>query len=275
MDMSKAHKSVIDHCDAIEKAVGACKAAHERMHKSQDDMLSAHNGLHTAQKSAFEARQVHKAAQDAAMSQMMGSLDGIKKVLGGGPESEYKPGVTGTEGMSSAGVGGTNSPANDVDSKISGKADKTVKTPEQKAAKKAAKKAQRAAELQKAVADAVAVAKGDKVAALAEPLTEEQKMKKAVADTLKTIFEAIGKAAEPEKAAPVQKSEGVGDRKQAVAFGKAQDNGTVAVARPNEMTQEDWAAYQRGDGRAIAKAQSATASKWQEVPSRILRRMSK
>jgi len=278
--LAKARKSVAGHVADIEKALHAHKSAHESLHKAHELLLDAHKAAHEAHKSAHEARLAHKASHDVMHGKVAESLDGIKKVLGGGPESEFAAGGE-HEAFNPAGIGGTNAPVNSPDSALAGK---TI-TPE---------------DLKKAVAEAVALAvaemtkaakkcscgkaidgDGEKCAACKEAAAKAVTVdpKEAAKALMLEVFKALEtQAPAQESVAKVAPSIGIGNRSAAVplvAVTKIVDNGTgndLTKTADNQMSPADWKAYGRGDAIAFKKAQRLTENKWQPVPARILNR---
>jgi|GEM_PF-3699781 len=91
------------------------------------------------------------------------------------------------------------------------------------------------------------------------------------ADVTDALAKVAAIAVNEHEPAPAQ-TPGVGDRSEKRPFRKSEDNGTAgnaATADENRMLPEDWAAYRRGDPKAIKKAQAATSLKWTQVPARL------
>jgi hypothetical protein len=196
---------------SVHQKIAACKAAHTKhleMCKAHHDSMHAH-------------------------------MDGISKVLGGGPESTHEGG-TADEVTEGRGSGAPQVPGgSDV-------ADKGVKY--------------------------VSVGKDDKGDELFKRVEEDRPLKLS---DIQELGKAIVKQVLDVQKAGV---EAIGDRSKVTPFVKAatkEDDGAPADqgnSGREEMTKADWEAYGQGNREAIAKAQRCTANKWQPTPSRIANR---
>jgi len=212
--------------DDKDKDLALDKAARHSVHQK----IAACKAAHTAH---LEACKAHHAAMHA-------HLDGISKVLGGGPESTAEGGQP--EHVSEGRGAGAPQAAGASDT-----ADKGVKFVE--------------------IMDKDGKGTGmyKKFDPNAPPPTAAEIAKevaKAILEVQKAATDAIG---DRSKVTPFRKAD---------AVTKTDDAAGAAAAgeQVEKMTDEDWKAYGRGDAKAIAKAQRCTAQKWQPTPSRIANR---
>ena len=104
-----------------------------------------------------------------------------------------------------------------------------------------------------------------KVSVNPEPITKED-IQKTVIETMlalqKTATESVGAIGDRANVTPFRKADAVTKDADGKPVEKQNDG-------PAPMTPDDWKAYSEGDPKAIRKAQSATALKWQPQPSRF------
>jgi len=257
MELPSAEKSIalqIDLADTVdmiknldiedtserEKVVGLLKSLEEELRKKMEndkDLTldkAARHSIHQKIMAAKAHMDAHLEHCQKAHKAMHAHLDGIHRVLGGGPESMDEGGhpeeVQHEDPDKVKQVPGGSDTAD--------KGFKFVEQLDEKGNKTGLFK---------------------RVPVNPAPLTVED-IQKAVMETL--------------LAAKKAEADAIGDRSKVTPFRKAEvaDKGTdgkSADGQAESMTKEDWEKYAAGDAEAIKKAQRCTAQKWQPTPSRL------